>query len=122
MATSINWPISLPTTPTVASYSESSGVNILRTAMDAGPAKMRYRGKRPDILNCAFIMTKEQVATLATFVNTTISGVKRFNFTHPRTGSSVEVRLIPTDADQLYTVGAIKGDTFNVAMQLEVMP
>lgn len=122
MATSITWPVSLPSAPTVANYSESVGANILRTPMDAGPAKMRYRGKRPDVLSCNFVMTKTQVATLNTFILTTIGGVKRFNFTHPRTGASVEVRIVPQDNGQLFTANTIKGDVFAVAMQLEVLP
>lgn len=121
MAASYTWPVTLPQTP-LAEYTENNGVLIVQTPMDAGPAKRRRRGVMPTTFSCGFHMTATQVGTLETFVKTTISGTARFNFTHPRTGSSVEVRIVPTDNGQLYTATYIKPSTYLVSLSLEVLP
>lgn len=121
MAASYTWPVTLPQTP-LANYTENNGVLILQTPMDAGPAKRRRRGAMPTTFSVGFHMTSAQVSTLETFVKTTISGTARFNFTHPRTGSSVEVRIVPSSDGQLYTLTYLKPSTYLVTLNLEVLP
>lgn len=121
MAASYTWPVTLPQTP-LAEYTENNGVLIIQTPMDAGPAKRRRRGELPTTFSCGFHMTSTQVGTLETFVKTTISGTARFYFTHPRTGSTVEVRIVPSDNGKLYTATYLKASTYLVSLNLEVMP
>ena len=90
--------------------------------MDAGPAKMRYRGKRPDQLNVQFIMTTDQVDDLQTFINTIIFGVRRFTFPHPRTTDAVEVRIIPQQDGALLTTTYLAPGYWNIGLQLEILP
>lgn len=122
MPSSINWPPSLPQNATVRGYGESLGVNLLRTPMDAGPAKLRRVGNRPDILSLGYLMSTAQVATLETFVKTTIAGVKRYNLTHPRTGVSKEVRIVPEDSGDLFKVSYVGPNLWQVDLQVEVLP
>jgi hypothetical protein len=122
MATSIYWPSApFPQVPQKG-FTESVGVNVLRSPMDIGPAKMRRRGARPSTLNVAFILTSAQAATLETFVKTTLLGTKRFNFLHPRTSSTVEVRIIPQGDGEFYKLTYIAPGYWQTDLVFEVLP
>lgn len=122
MAYSYVWPGTLPTGPNASSYSETPGTNILRSPMDAGPAKMRRRGVRPDTLGVSYAMTDAQVSTLKTFVETTIQGTARFGWPHPRTGATVEARIVPTNDGGLYSIAYVSEDYWLVSLTVEVLP
>lgn len=121
MAYSYTWPAGLPQCVRT-NYSESQGVLILRTPMDAGPAKMRRRGNKPTVLGVTFNMTNAQLGTLETFVKTTISGTARFGFPEPRSGSMVEARIIPGSEGELYSISYLGPSFYAVSMQLEILP
>lgn len=121
MAYSYIWPPGLPQR-VEKGYSESRGVLILKTPMDAGPAKMRRRGTKPDMLNVSFLMSSAQVLILEDFVNNTLQGTARFGFTHPRTGVIVETRFVPQDSGTLYSVDYVGPGYYKTAMQLEILP
>jgi hypothetical protein len=121
MAATYTWPTTLPQSPQKG-YTESSGVNLLRTPMDSGPAKQRYRGKKSSVMQVTFIMTTAQVAALQTFATVTIYGIARFNFTHPRTNTTVEVRIMPQGEGVLYNTNYIAPGYWTVSMQLEILP
>ena len=59
MAYTYVWEPTLPQVPQKG-FSESIGALILRTPMDAGPAKQRYRGRRSNTMQLTFIMTTQQ--------------------------------------------------------------
>lgn len=121
------WPPSLPQVPQKG-YSETGGVLIVRTPTDSGPAKLRARGKKPDLLNVQFLMTKDQVTTFENFVKNQIRGVLRFTFPHPRLSVSttnptlVEVRIVPQGEGDYYTLSYAAPDYYNVQLQLEILP
>lgn len=121
MAVSYVWPLTLPQAPTTG-YTESTGALILRTPMDAGPAKQRRRGNRPDVLGVSFIMSTAQVEALRTFVADTIRGTARFGFPHPRTQVQAEVRIVPQDGGELFSVSYYTPNHWTVGMSLEVLP
>lgn len=121
MAYAFIWPVGLPQKPNT-DYSESSGTLILRTSMDAGPAKMRRRGARTNTLQVTFEMSTAQVEILRAFSEDDLKGTARFGFTHPRTGEIVEVRIVPQQDGALYSIGYILPDYWRVTMQLEVLP
>lgn len=121
MSTSYVWPPGLPQNPEKG-FTESVGVSVLRTPMEAGPAKMRKRFKRPGILNVSYLLSTDQVALLETFVFTTLQGVFRFNFTHPRTTQLVEVRIVPGQDGTYYAVNYVAPGYWKVALQLEILP
>ena len=103
-------------------FTETGGVLVLRTPTDQGPAKLRYRGVRPQILNLTFLMTNVQVSTLETFVKSTLKGTARFGFKHPRTYSTVEVRIVPQGSGDYYTLTYTAPGYWHVALQFEVLP
>lgn len=115
------WPPSLPQSP-LADYSESAGVLLLRSPTDKGPAKMRWRGQKPKPLSVAYHLTDAQVATLETFALTTIKGTARFDYPHPRTLATVEVRIVPSGDGELYKLQYIAPNLWQASFDLEVMP
>lgn len=121
MAYSYVWPPGLPQSPQKG-FSEERGVLILRTPMDAGPAKMRKRGARPNTLNVSFMMTKVQVDTLDTFIQDTIKGTARFGFPHPRTSAVVETRIVPQDGGTMYSLAHVAPGFYTISLQLEILP
>lgn len=121
MAYAYIWPSTLPQKPD-QNYSEASGVLILRTSMDSGPAKQRRRGERPESMQVVFHMSTAQVSTLDTFVKDTLKGTARFGFPHPRLGSIVEVRVVPQSDGILYSTSYIMPELWSVSLQLEVLP
>lgn len=121
MAYSYIWPSTLPQKPNT-NYSETAGVIVLRTPVDAGPAKMRRRGKRSETLQLTFDMSTAQVETLDTFIKETIRGTARFGFAHPRLGTTVEARIIPQQDGSMYTVGYILPEFWSISLQMEVLP
>lgn len=120
MAYAYSWPASLPQAPQKG-FTEMGGPRIVRAQMDAGIAKQRYRGLGPSALNVSFIMTTEQVEVFESFVLSTLRGVARFGFTHPRTGAVVEVRIIP-QGESLYSLNYIAPGYYTINLQLEVLP
>ena len=118
--TALSWPGGVPVPQ--KGFTESMGANILRTPMDSGPAKIRYRGKNSGILTVAFLMTTAQVAVLETFLVTTLKGVKRFGFPHPRTGVETEVRLMAESDSALYSVNYRAPGYWDVSLKLEILP
>lgn len=122
MSASYTWPAGLPQAPLFASMSDDFGFNIVTTNMEAGVAKIRKRGQRSSKMQMTFSMTTAQVATLKTFVETTISGLSRFYFTHPRTGSTIEARLVPSGDGVLYQIAQTAPGYWNVSMTMENLP
>lgn len=122
----ISWPTNLPQSPQKG-YTESIGVNVIRSPMDAGPPKQRFRGKRASVLTLTFIMSTAQLADFETFAQDTLLGVKRFNFPHPRyTGQTptvtVEVRIVPQNDGQLFQSQYIAPGYWQVSTVFEVLP
>lgn len=122
MAYAYIWPVSLPQSPQ-ENFTETGGnIQVLRTSPDMGPAKQRRRGFSVRTMQLNFWMTDAQVATLKTFVVSTLKGVARFGFTHPTTGVTEEVRFIPSGNGELYNLSYVSKDLWNVSMQFEVLP
>lgn len=103
-------------------FTETGGVLVLRTPTDQGPAKLRYRGVKPQVLNLTFMMTTAQTVLLEKFIKDTLSGTARFGFKHPRTSVIVEVRIIPQGGGDYYTLTYVAPGYWNVAIQFEVLP
>jgi hypothetical protein len=117
----IFWPPALPQSPQ-ESYQETNGVLVLRTPTDNGPAKTRRLGKRTNTMSVSFYMSKDQVDVLDDFVENVIMGTKRFGFRHPRKGIISEVRIVPQQDGQMYSLSYITLDWYNVGLEFEVLP
>lgn len=120
MATPYTWPNSLPQ-QVDRGFTETIGINVLRTPMDAGPAKLRRRTTRPEVLTISFLMTTEQVAILEDFVLNTLQGVFRFSFIHPRKQVGIEVRVVPTGDGQYFSIAYKAPGFWTTGMQIEVV-
>ena len=121
MAYSYIWPSSLPQRP-LNNYSETTGVMVIRTQPDLGPAKQRRRAQRPDTMSVKFDMSTTQVETLRAFIQDTLRGTARFGFTHPRTLQIVEVRVVPQSGGEMYTTSYLLPNYWQVSLQLEILP
>jgi hypothetical protein len=126
----IAWPASLPQVPQKG-FTESVGINVIRSATDAGPAKQRRRASRPNELNVNFLMTTLQTQKLEDFIknqptNTTtpgIAGVNRFTFPHPRIlGTTIEVRIIPGSGGEFFNLQYMAPGYWSTSLKFEVMP
>lgn len=121
MAYTYIWPPTLPQNPQKG-FTETTGTNIIRTPTDSGPAKLRYRGLKPSRLSLTFIMTTTEVEALENFTTLTIKGVARFGFPHPRTGETVECRIVPQGEGDLYTITYLAPEYWTVAIEMEILP
>jgi hypothetical protein len=115
------WPTTLPQVPQKG-FTESVGINVIRTATDAGPAKQRRRARRPNEFTLSFLMTTAQTQTLETFIKDTLGGVKRFTFTHPRLYTTVEVRIVPGSDGEFFNLQYAAPGYWNTSLKFEVMP
>ena len=59
MAYTYTWPNTLPQSPQKG-FTESIGALVIRTPMDAGPAKERYRGKRSNSMQVLKLLLKAE--------------------------------------------------------------
>lgn len=122
MTTAYIWPPALPQSPQMDSFSETKGVLIIRSPMDAGPAKQRRRGRRPDTMQVSFFMDASQKLVLDNFIENTIMGTARFAYKHPLTFQNLEVRIVPQQDGQFYTLQPITFNWYSISMTFEVLP
>ena len=123
------WPTTLPQVPQKG-FTESVGINVIRSATDAGPAKQRRRASRPNELNVNFLMTTAQTQTLESFIKNLptaspipgIAGTNRFTFTHPRLYTTVEVRIIPGSGGEFFNLQYMAPGYWSTSLKFEVMP
>lgn len=114
------WPAGLPQNLLLDGFSEQPPDTRIRGEMDQGPPKMRRRStasSRP--IDGELYLTGSQVTTLDDFYNNTLDGgVLKFDWKHPRTGNSVEMRFRerPTYAE------AVSNDLYRAVLKLEIMP
>ena len=115
------WPVTLPQVPQKG-FTESIGINIIRSATDSGPAKQRRRASRPNELNLSFIMTTAQTQTLESFIKDDLNGVSRFQFNHPRLNTLIDVRIVPQSSGEFFTVQYIAPGYWSAGLKFEMMP
>lgn len=112
------WPGVLPRVPLLGTV-ETAPDLVVRTQMDAGPAKLRRRftaGVRT--FDAEFLLSEAQVAALDDFyVTATAGGSVRFDHVHPRTDATVEMRFTAPPAYEQITPSR-----WRARLKLEVMP
>lgn len=113
------WDVGLPQVLLVDGASGTLPDVILRTPMDAGPAKQRRRFTAgPEPFKGHIKVTDAQFATFSTFYNTTLlGGSLRFSWTHPKTDAACEMRFTAAP-----TWSVIEPDCTRIEMSLEVLP
>lgn len=115
------WPSSLPQEPIRDGFEDAVAMRIESTPMDMGPPKTRRRGANQVPVPVVFILTDAQVDTLQSFIEDDLLGVRRFNFPHPRTRSTVEVVLVADGTGRLMQMDRT-GSYWRVGLSLLVMP
>lgn len=111
----ISWPVNLPETLRLEGLQARYKDPVIRTEMDAGPAKARLRYTRPPkYITGSVVLNNEERDTLDYFYRiTTRYGTLRFNFANPQTGEIREYRFrSPPDETTL-------DGLWNVALELE---
>ena len=103
-------------------FTESIGVSIIRSAMDAGPAKQRRKSIGVNTMDLSFIMTTAQTQTLETFIATTLAGTRRFSFPHPRKGTNVEVRIVPSGDSEFFKLQYLAPGYWSTSLKFEILP
>lgn len=96
--------------------------NLLVSAMDTGPSKVRRRGSAtPGKMNVSFKMTTAATKKLETFIRTILGGgAKAFEFPHPRLDKNVKVRIMPKSDTELYEINFIAPGLWKVDFTFEV--
>lgn len=122
MASSIDWPATLPTFQEALyrDYGEDWPYPIKRTEVNAGPPlRRRLFSAGSDVVTITLPITGDQKDTLRTFYLETLRhGLESFNATHPDdSGQAIEVALIGPPA--LTFEG---GGDWLVTLSLEVLP
>lgn len=105
MASTINWPSSLPQYVLEEGYSRNLRSNVIRTNNSLGEAKVRRRNTKIIYdLNVSMVMSTTQFSTFETFFQNTIGlGALSFNFPKPENPSTtIEVRIVTEQ--QAYSV------------------
>jgi hypothetical protein len=113
------WPSDLPDYPLLNGYSEAPQSGVLRTQMDSGRPKRRKRYNAPPTqFNVQFNLTGSQLQTFEDFFETDLEfGALGFDWTHPRTGTSVSFYFVGS-----YKTKALSPDVFQVSFRLELLP
>lgn len=103
----IDWPLTLPK-PRAGELSENPVAAFVNDAVEVGAARRRARFTRK-LMRFSFGVTLStaQAAALRTFVlTTTDGGVDEFNWTHPVTAATYEVRFANLPEIAAMTPGA----------------
>lgn len=124
MTTAI-WPTTLPQNLRVTDHDETPPATILRTEMDAGPAKTRRRfSAMPRPFRGSLIMTREQLAIFDEFFNDTIEGgALAFTWKLPRTATTWDVKITAQPTYRPTAPRAVDAsDHWIVNLELETVP
>jgi len=112
------WPTTLPNLE-IGGFSIAGASNLLRSNMDAGPAKQRRRftwGPRP-VTGRVTLDDTQMTAFLTFYRNSLLDGAVRFEWTDPITGATAEFRF--TSRYEATKRGA---RLFSVELPLEILP
>ena len=115
-----DWPETIPQTLSMDGYGEAAPDTNLRSAMDAGPAKVRRRAScavRP--VTGRMVMTAAELDDFKDFYREDLLyGSLRFHWVDPwDSATAVEMRFTAP-----YTIAAFGPDAFEVGMSLEILP
>jgi hypothetical protein len=114
------WPLSLPQRPLAEGFHERAADTLVRTQMEAGPAKVRRRftaGVRT--MDLQLRLTGSQVETLDGFHDSTLAGgALAFDWVHPRTDLAIRCRFAEPPSYAPYAAGRL----WTATLKLEILP
>ena len=113
------WPATLPPAPLLDGFVETTPETVIRSEMDTGPAKVRNRttaGVRK--FSMSFLLDKSQTADFDSFYLGDLGGgANSFDFTHPRSGESLRLRLVKPPQYR-----AQNAKYFRISLEAEALP
>ena len=116
----VTWPASLPQEPLAEGFTEQAPNTIIRSQMEAGPAKLRRRftaGTRN--FDCQLYLSADQAEALdAFYVSTLAGGALSFDWKHPRTQAAVTFRFVEPPSYKPVK----RGTAWQASLKLEVLP
>ena len=117
------WPTILPQEPFAedgATYTPMD--NVIVSSPDVGPGKRRrrYTGKN-DKFNFTMILNPAQLAAFEVFYETTLAGVKKFQWIDHRTGLTANYRFIKKPTNTYYG-SDVNGTWWILPTELELVP
>lgn len=112
------WPLTLPQYVDQDGYAQTTKNPLIRTDMEAGPAKVRLRYTAvPEEFNISLVMTKAQFEAFITFFKQTIHyGADIFTWRHPVTRGLSNCRFT-----SMYNASP-HGLDFKVTISMEILP
>jgi len=114
----VAWPQGLPQAPLIGHLERAPNL-VVRTGMEAGPAKVRRRftaGVRP--LTMTFVLDDTQRMTLDQFFVVELAGgALSFDFRIPSTGQTKQIRIVGPPE-----YGLITPSRWRVRLELEILP
>jgi hypothetical protein len=115
------WPGTLPQTFQVNGYTETVADGLIETNPDTGPPMSRRRSSAmPRPISGQMIVTRTQIDTLKTFVNTTLLGGS-LPFSFPAT-TEVGTWLVKFPKGNMPKWAAIGGDYYTLQISLLILP
>jgi len=113
------WPASLPQDMLYPNFQEEMPARVVRTRMDAGPAKARPRfTAAPTPLHGSVRLDITQRATFRTFYDSTLAGgALSFDWKHPVTGVACTMRFTGDPR-----IRARAANIFEADLDLEILP
>lgn len=115
------WPSTLPQLPLVAGYSEQVQSQVLRSTMDAGPAKSRRRFTAASrTIPVRYLLTEEQTHFFEDWFEIDLAGGSLpFDWVPGRQRSAVSAVIV---GDPPYTLTPAGGEWWQLAFSVEVQP
>lgn len=119
------WPLTLPQRPQRNGYSHAISNETIRSSMDTGPNKVRYRGgNKPEIVTATYVLNKTQKNILTTFLTSTAkSGAICFDWPCPDNGTLEYVLArFCSDNEILASFTPMAARHWQVTIKLEIWP
>lgn len=118
------WPLVLPQETFKDGYSREIPDQTIRSDMDTGPAKVRYRGGHmPETVSMTLVLTEEQRDALVDFATeTTKGGALPFEFPNPENPQQyVLARFVPASNKTLFSISQYQNSIkWQIAIKLEL--
>jgi hypothetical protein len=115
------WPVGLPQALQQQGFSEGLADGLIETQPDVGPPTSRRRTTASvRHMSGTMMVTSAQIATLKTFVNTTIlGGALAFNFPDQLQSGTL---LVKFPKGGLPSWSSLGGDTYSLSLTLLILP
>lgn len=119
------WPLALPQETFKEGYSRAIPDQTIRSSMETGPAKVRFRGGHmPEVISMTLVLTDEQRDVLIAFAKeVTKGGTFPFEYPNPENPTSgyVLARFVPAGNKELFSISQYQNSVlWQVSLKMEV--